>query len=586
MLDINSLPDISELTDIDTNFRVFAGPGAGKTTWLIQHLLNILKNSRRLYKTKKIACITYTNVAAEEVLSKLKCDKSRLDISTIHSFLYRNIVKPFSYLIANDESGKQLFDINNLDGHSEHIPHSDRIRRWCVTIEKLNGKRYGYLNAQKNKANLLTQLSSIDYSFVGDNIDLIFRSYRNVAIPSKNKELWIYKTKYWRDGIMHHEDVLYFSYLIIKKSPRILEFIRNKYPYILIDEFQDTTELQTWIIKKIAESETKVGVIGDLAQSIYKFAGAKRSDFENFQAENIGSYKLGYNHRSTEKIIQFLNCLRTDICQEGTECTIEGSEVKVLIGSIHDAMKWIEDSGLQDTYILTRKNKTVEEIKSHTKKKTDDLLKMLYGVDSNSARINVLHSILMGFKFYQKGCLKDATKEAIRPLKRKAHKSVTKLQLRNTVIEIITNLKKKETQEMSLFQYYDELLSIIQNKHNFQVGAKLTSRASAKKFYDKTIVSDLLRFIKVDTRSDDTVRTIHSAKGTQFDNTLVHFDSVNEFDKYVFNAAAMLNATEDDARIYYVGFSRARQNLFINIPEKNDDIIEKIQGAGINYKCL
>ena len=222
MLDINSLPDISELTDIDTNFRVFAGPGAGKTTWLIQHLINILKTSCRLHKTRKIACITYTNVAAEEVLSKLKCDKCRLDISTIHSFLYRNIVKPFSYLIANDENGNQLFDINSLDGHSEHIPHSDRIRRWQVTIEKLNGKRYGYFNDPKKKASLLTQLSSIDYFFVGDDIDLIFKRYRNVAVPTKNGELWIYKKKYWLDGIMHHEDVLYFSCLIIKKSPRIL----------------------------------------------------------------------------------------------------------------------------------------------------------------------------------------------------------------------------------------------------------------------------------------------------------------------------------------------------------------------------
>ena len=385
---------------------------------------------------------------------------------------------------------------------------------------------------------------------------------------------------------MHHEDVLYFSCLIIKKSPRILEFIRNKYPYILIDEFQDTTELQTWVIKKIAESGTKVGVIGDLAQSIYKFAGAKRRDFENFQLENIGSYKLGNNHRSTEKIIQFLNCLRTDICQEGTECTIEGSKVNVLIGSIYDAMKWIKDNDFQDTYILTRKNETVEEIKSQTTKKTDDLLKILYGIDSNSARVKVLHSILMGFKFYKKGYLKDAIKEVLRPLKYKAHKSVPKLQLRNTAIEIIDILKKKETREKTLFQYYDELLSIIQNKHSFQVGAKLTKRASAKTFYDNTIVSDLLKFIKVDTRSDDTIRTIHSAKGTQFDNTLVHFDSLNEFDKYVFDAATLLDDDEDDARIYYVGFSRARQNLFINIPEKNDDIIGKIQGIGIDYICL
>ena len=586
MLDINSLSHVAGLDNIDTNFRVFAGPGAGKTTWLIQHLIKILKTSCRLHKTRKIACITYTNVAAEEVMNKLECEKCRFDISTIHSFLYRNIVKPFSYLIADDEYGEPLFKINSLDGHSEHFPHSDRIRRWQVTIEKLNGKRYGYFNDPKKKTSLLAQLSSIDYSFVGDDIDLIFRRYRNIAIPTKNRELWIYKKKYWLDGIMHHEDVLYFSYLIIKKSPRILEFIRNKYPYILIDEFQDTTELQTWMIKKIAESVTKVGVIGDLAQSIYKFAGAKRSDFENFQLENIGSYKLGNNHRSTEKIIQFLNCLRTDICQKGTECTIKGSKVNVLVGSIYNAMKWVEDNGFQGTYILTRKNETVEEIKSQLTNKTDDLLKILYGIDSNSSRVMVLHSILMGFKFYQKGHLKDAIKEILRALKFKAPKSVLKLQLRNTAIEIIENLKKLETREKTLFQYYDELLNIIQNKHSFLIGARLTNRASAKSFYDNTIVFDLLKFIKVDTISDDTIRTIHSAKGTQFDNTLVHFDSLNEFDKYVFEASTLLDADEDDARIYYVGFSRARANLFINIPEINDDIIEKIQGIGINYICL
>lgn len=129
MIDINSLPHVSELEDIDSNFRVFAGPGAGKTTWLIDHLQVILKTSCRLNITRKIACITYTNVAAEEVMKRLSCDKCRFDISTIHSFLYRNIVKPFSYLIAKDENGEQLFNINELDGHIEHIPHSERIRR-------------------------------------------------------------------------------------------------------------------------------------------------------------------------------------------------------------------------------------------------------------------------------------------------------------------------------------------------------------------------------------------------------------------------------------------------------------------------
>lgn len=586
MLDINQFPHISELADIEENFRVFAGPGAGKTTWLIEHLLKILKTSCRLYKTRKIACITYTNVAAEEVMNKLTCDKCRFDISTIHSFLYRNIVKPFSFLIAEDDNGKPLFEINKLDGHIEHIPHRDRIRRWQVTIEKLNKRRYGYFNDARKKTALFTQLSSIDYSFVDDNIDLVFRKRRGVPVPTKNGELWLYKKKYWIDGIMHHEDVLYFSYLIINKSPRTLEFLRNKYPYILIDEFQDTTELQTWIIRKIAESETNVGVIGDLAQSIYKFAGAKRSDFESFQLRNIKSYKLEKNHRSTKRIIDFLNCLRSDICQEGTKRSIDGSNVKILIGSIFDAINWIEDNEFQTTYILTRKNETVEEINTHTMSKTDDLLKNLYAIDSNSARVKVLHSILMGFKFYKKGYLKDAIREVLRPLRHKADKSVSKLALRSTAIGIIDDLKKDETRQKTLYDYYAELLDNLLNKHNFQIEARLTNRGSAKAFYESRIISDLLNFIKVDTKSEDTIRTIHSAKGTEFDNTLVHFEELRNFEKFVFDATSQLDADEDDARIYYVAFSRAKKNLFINIPGINEDTIPRLQGINVDYEIL
>lgn len=586
MLDINSLPHVSELDDIEANFRVFAGPGAGKTTWLIDHLRNILKTSRRLNITRKIACITYTNVAAEEVMDKLSCDKCRFDISTIHSFLYRNIVKPFSYLIAQDENGEPLFNIDELDGHIEHIPYGDKIRRWRETITKLNNKKYDYLNYTQNRLGLLAKLGSLDYAFIDGEVDLIFRKQRCVAVPKNNGELWLYKKKYWRDGIMHHEDVLYFSYFIVNKSPKILEFVRNKYPYILIDEFQDTTELQTWIIKRIAETDTKVGVIGDLAQSIYTFAGAKRKDFEAFELEGMSSYKLEKNHRSTSKIIDFLNCLRSDIRQRGDKKTVDGCNVRILIGPIYEAIKWIDDNGFKAPYILTRKNDTVAEIKTRTSMQAADLLKHLYGIDSNSARVKVLHSILMGFKFYQKGYLKDAIKEVLRVLRYKADKSISKLELRSIAIGIIDNLKVDENQQKSLFNYYSELLYDIKQKYNFQIGAKITSKLGAKSFYTKTKISDLLQYIKVDTKLDDTIRTIHSTKGTQFNHVLVHFDELKDFEKYVFEANNRLDADADDARIYYVGFSRAVQSLFVNIPEIHEDTILKLKNMNVDYEFL
>jgi DNA helicase-2/ATP-dependent DNA helicase PcrA len=128
MKDINDLPDIVSLMDIERNFKIYAGPGSGKTTWLVSHLENVLKKSKRLGKTGRIACITYTNVAAEELINRLQCNKDRFDISTIHSFLYRNIIKPFSYLIERDRQSNRLFDTAKLNGHEEHRVQMDKLR--------------------------------------------------------------------------------------------------------------------------------------------------------------------------------------------------------------------------------------------------------------------------------------------------------------------------------------------------------------------------------------------------------------------------------------------------------------------------
>jgi len=155
-----------------------------------------------------------------------------------------------------------------------------------------------------------------------------------------------------------------------------------------------------------------------------------------------------------------------------------------------------------------------------------------------------------------------------------------------TAIKIIDDLKKDETHQKTLYDYYSKLLDNLKNKYDFQIGAKLTNKANAKSFYETTVISDLVKFIKVDTKSEDTIRTIHSAKGTEFNNTLVHFEDLRDFEKYVFDATSLLDADEDDARIYYVGFSRAKENLFINIPEKNEDTIPRLQGINVDYEIL
>lgn len=583
MTNINQLPHVSTLNGIESNFKVFAGPGAGKTTWLTKHLEKVLRNSKRLGKTGKIACITYTNVAADEIANRLKCDKSRFDISTIHSYLYRNIVKPFSYLIKEKENGTMLFNINELDGHDEHIVQGDRLRRWFTTIGQLNSRDYNVYHSNQNKPKVIAELSSLDYSFGGDNVELIIRQNRGARLPKTNSELWVYKEKYWHDGIMHYEDVLYFSYLILSRSPRPVEFIRNKFHYIFIDEFQDTTELQTWIINKICEEGTKVGVVGDLAQSIYKFTGAKRSDFVAFKNEEITDYKLDYNHRSTKSIINFLNLLRTDIEQSYEDETEEGQPVCILIGTIQAAKEWCELNNPDEyIYILTRKNTSVAEINNQLGVANDDLLKGMYSNDSNSSRAKFIHSILMGYKFHEKEDFKNSLKEILRPLKYASKNRILKLPLRKIAITIIGELRNQENRVKTIFEYYIDLRTRISQEYSFKIGSGFHEGA-AKTFYERHTIDELLPFVKVDTKSNDLIRTIHSTKGTEFENVLIHFESSIDFRNYILNCSNYIDTTDDDSRIYYVGCSRAMAKLYINIPDSTQDDLEKIEEMNATY---
>ena len=182
--------------------------------------------------------------------------------------------------------------------------------------------------------------------------------------------------------------------------------------------------------------------------------------------------------------------------------------------------------------------------------------------------------------------MKYAIKEVLRVLKYKADKSIPKLELRGTAIKIIDDLKADEAQQKNLYSYYCELSDNIQQKHSFQIGATITPRLAAKSFYEGMTISDLLKFIKVDTKSEDSIRTIHSAKGTQFEHVLVHFDELKDFEKYVFDAHAYLYADDDDARIYYVGFSRAVKSLFINIPDKRSDTIKRLNDFNVDHEIL
>jgi DNA helicase-2/ATP-dependent DNA helicase PcrA len=137
----------------------------------------------------------------------------------------------------------------------------------------------------------------------------------NKCLEILESNLLGYKKLYWKDGLVDHNDILYFSYELVKRYPFILTVLRAKFPYFLVDEFQDTNPIQAKLLKMIGEAETIVGVIGDQAQSVYSFQGAKPEQFSSFHLTNLSDYTMIDNRRSTNQIIDVLNYVRKDIQQ-------------------------------------------------------------------------------------------------------------------------------------------------------------------------------------------------------------------------------------------------------------------------------
>ena len=112
---------------------------------------------------------------------------------------------------------------------------------------------------------------------------------------------------------MDFDDLLYQLYILLYKNPdNVLEKYRQKFKYILVDEFQDTNYLQYAIVKKLVKYENSpenICVVGDDAQSIYAFRGATIDNIIDFGKDfkKLQTFKLEQNYRSTEHIVQAAN---------------------------------------------------------------------------------------------------------------------------------------------------------------------------------------------------------------------------------------------------------------------------------------
>jgi DNA helicase II / ATP-dependent DNA helicase PcrA len=492
------------LIPIEQHFRVSAGPGAGKTYWLINHIKNVLHQSDRLGKTRKIACITYTNVAVETILGRLGTSAHQIEVSTIHSFLYRHLVKPYAKFIA-DEYG---LNVQEMDGHDDIVlSNYSFLKEWK---EKTQQKRI----TEDNK--LFEAFSNAKWKF-NDSKSLVIKPnfpHKANGYSIKNNSYFEYKKLAWEKGIVHHDDVLFFSHQLIQKFPFVLQVLRAKFPYFFVDEFQDTNPIQVKILSQVGLEETIVGVIGDVAQSIYGFQGAEPSQFSSFTLPNIIDFQMADNRRSSNQIVDVLNNIRFDISQNKFK-NEEGEKPTVIVGDMCEALcKVRELCGNEDIYSLSRNNITSNAMKRDMNQDipSNDLLQSLYNTDSNNDRRKLILACIKATELAREKRFKEAIKEFERVFRNKDGKGNGRKEALKNICLFLQ--KYNDFKDKSLCEFH----SIVKSEINIDI-AKL-SKGAPKTFYETHTYQQLAVCVKI-TEDTSLHRTIHKAKGAEFDNVLL-----------------------------------------------------------------
>ncbi|HEO8421578.1 MULTISPECIES: ATP-dependent helicase [Bacillaceae] len=536
----NSLSEIP----IDQNFKLYAGPGAGKTTFLTNHIRNILKKSHKLKKSRQIACITYTNTAVNTLIQRLQGCTNSTEVSTIHSFCYKFIVKPYIWVL-NDP----LIPLEKMDGHEEIKLRKSQLRDFKTRSQQLHFA---------DDKSLVEALGKLKWILEAGEPVLKFIKFNDGRIGSysiKKQSYMLYKQLYWTEGKISHDDVLYFTYRILKEKPEVIEIIRARFPYILIDEFQDTSPIQTEILKMIGEKETCIGIIGDICQSIYSFQGANVDLFREFSLNEMKVYILSGNRRSTNQIINVLNHMRESVdFKQYSPTNLDGPAPMILVGDSSEADSYLKDN-LGQVMFLSYKNTNQPNVN-------------ILVDDSDGDRSWRIYYLVQALELAKNLDIKNALKY----MKQAYRKTIG-----FTEKEALENLRRL-INDYEVIQ--NESITDLHNNYivgHYDVTGKIT-RGKVKALYDKLTYIQLVSQIKIIENGLINFKTIHQSKGEEYETVCVSLPSKGDGKEIDFLIKPDMN--KESHRVYYVALSRAQNRLIIKMEAISDENRMKLVTLG------
>jgi len=277
---------------------VIAGAGSGKTRVLTMRIAHLLSKGVAPYR---ILALTFTNKAAKEMRKRIAQIVGEnvaryLWMDTFHSVFARilrleskRLGYPSSYTIYDAQDSKNL-----IKSIVKQMNLDSKIYKPGEVMSRISWAKNNLItpNVYKNDSRIYEKDRLSRKPLIGD----IYIRYAREC---------------YKNGVMDFDDLLLNTNILFKNNPDVLEKYQKQFDYILVDEYQDTNYSQYMIVKQLAAAHKNVCVVGDDAQSIYSFRGAKIENILSFRNDYPGYklFKLEQNYRSTKNIVNAANSI-------------------------------------------------------------------------------------------------------------------------------------------------------------------------------------------------------------------------------------------------------------------------------------
>lgn len=587
---------------------VLAGAGSGKTRVLTHRIAYILQ--QKLAYPNEILAVTFTNKAAGEIKDRIRQNLSSQ--SGKYSLQWAGTFHSICAKILRIEGEKvglsKSFVIYDPTDQLKLI--KDIMKDLDISTKNYSPK--GILSVISSAKNELVSPEEFKINTFGPFQETVARIYP------------IYQQSLSKSQAVDFDDLIGKVIYLFKNELKVLEKYQKLFKYILVDEYQDTNYAQYMLIKLLADKHKNLFVVGDDAQSIYKWRGADIRNILNFEKDykNTKLIKLEQNYRSTKVILEATNkIIKNNVEQKPKKLWTKNKEGELItIYSLHDAKEEAKEiaskirsigTNLNEVAILYRTNaqsreleeaminhnipyRLIGNVKFYDRKEIKDILAYIRllanlkddinferiinfpkrGIGKQSvAKLKILakSSSLSLLEFIQQN--KNSLKSNFTPKQTNALISLGELFERlteNLAKQNLLEIIKQLLEETKILEEYNDQTEEGQGRiENIKEFLNFTTKYKdhvAQEILDNFLeVISLLQDYSKEGASNSQAKvnlmTIHSAKGLEFQTVFVVGLEENLFPHS--RSYVDPNELEEERRLAYVAFTRAKERLIL-----------------------